>query len=588
MSTLVAAMDNYTQTKQGENGHVEYTWSNNIQEKIVQFNFQLVRTNDKYKLNQLSIILRDLLTSLKYDYENKTTNKIHAQKYLNILYKMIGHTRDIIDGKGECDLTYMMINVWYDFYPTLAFFAIDCLVQFKDSPQIHPYGSWKDLKYLCKYCKSQKRDICHPLIQHCIVLMNSQLKLDYDIYNTNLVSNDSNLKTSISLVSKWIPRENTSFGWIYESLATNYFSKYIFTAKQTSMDKAILKCKTDYRKILSVLNKYIDTVQIKQCEKTWASIDFNNVTSISIAKQKKAFLNITKNNNNIRYPYDNDRIECAQHFNDHITNVIKENKEVKGARVSMVDFTKQAIKIASTYSSNKNTKKIETELLNSQWRDNSKQTGVLGKMIAMVDVSGSMEGDPINVAIALGIRIAEKSLLGKRVMTFHSRPTWVNLEPYEGDFVAQVNHIRKAEWGMNTNFYLALNNILDVIVANKLSANEVENMILVILSDMQMDVGDTCNKNALYMTMLTKYAETGMKVCGKPYKPPHILFWNLKSTSGFPTLSSQPNISMMSGFSPSLLNLFCEQGLEALKTCTPWSLLEQNLNKERYNIMDGV
>jgi uncharacterized protein with von Willebrand factor type A (vWA) domain len=36
-------------------------------------------------------------------------------------------------------------------------------------------------------------------------------------------------------------------------------------------------------------------------------------------------------------------------------------------------------------------------------------------MIAMVDVSGSMEGDPMNAAIALGIRTAEKSLLGKRV-----------------------------------------------------------------------------------------------------------------------------------------------------------------------------
>jgi hypothetical protein len=293
---------------------------------------------------------------------------------------------------------------------------------------------------------------------------------------------------------------------------------------------------------------------------------------------------MNKNNNGTTRSEEEDRILCAKNFSKHIEKAVRGEKQVKGKRVGMVSFTKQALDIINLTDNSDN--HFEKELLNSQWRDNSKQTGVLGKMIAMVDVSGSMEGDPLNVAIALGIRIAEKSLLGKRVMTFHSRPTWVNLEPYEGDFVAQVNHIRKAEWGMNTNFYLALNNILNVIVANKLSANEVENMILVILSDMQMDIGDTCNKNALYMTMLTKYAETGMKVCGKPYKPPHILFWNLKSTSGFPTLSSQPNTSMMSGFSPALLNLFCEQGLEALKTCSPWSLLEQNLNKERYNIMN--
>jgi hypothetical protein len=42
---------------------------------------------------------------------------------------------------------------------------------------------------------------------------------------------------------------------------------------------------------------------------------------------------------------------------------------------------------------------------------------------------------------------------------------------------------------------------------------------------------------------------------------------------------------MMSGFSPSLLNLFCEKGIDALQSCTPWSLLEQSLENERYKIM---
>jgi hypothetical protein len=42
----------------------------------------------------------------------------------------------------------------------------------------------------------------------------------------------------------------------------------------------------------------------------------------------------------------------------------------------------------------------------------------------------------------------------------------------------------------------------------------------------------------------------------------------------------------MSGFSPSLLNLFCEQGLDALQSCTPWSLLVKSLENERYKIMN--
>jgi hypothetical protein len=46
--------------------------------------------------------------------------------------------------------------------------------------------------------------------------------------------------------------------------------------------------------MLSRLNKQIDTTQIKQCGQNWSAIDFNTVTSITIAKQKKAFLNINK------------------------------------------------------------------------------------------------------------------------------------------------------------------------------------------------------------------------------------------------------------------------------------------------------
>jgi hypothetical protein len=103
---------------------------------------------------------------------------------------------------------------------------------------------------------------------------------------------------------------------------------------------------------------------------------------------------------------------------------------------------------------------------------------------------------------------------------------------------------------------------------------------------MQIDEGDRSDKKVLYDVMKEKYANAGIKVNGKPYNPPHILFWNLRSTNGFPTLSSQTNTSMMSGFSPALLNLFCNEGIESLQNCTPWILLEKSLNIDRYKIME--
>jgi len=569
MAAIINALDNFTTKQFGENGHVEYGWSNSLKERIVQFSFQVTRTDDN-GIKKLGSILNSMLVELKNKIDNGSLpEKEVAKGYLSILYRMVGQTRDIIDGKGEYKLAYMMVYTWSKFYPELAKFALRCFVTL-DGEKVHQYGSWKDLKYFCDYCKEQNKDANSPIINYAVELMNEQIASDY----SNLMAGYNN----ISLAAKWAPREKSSFGWLYNALATNYFGQSLATASNdVSVRKATLKCKTEYRKVLSALNKHIDTLQIKQCRKEWSHIDFNKVTSISLGKQRKAFLNIKKNGD-IRYPDSDDRITCAVKFNEHIQKAVNGQSEMKGKRVGMADFTKQAIQLIHSNS------QVEKDLLNSQWRDNSKQNTALGKMIAMVDVSGSMDGEPMEVAIALGIRIAEKSLLGKRIMTFSSKPTWVNLESYT-NFISQVEVVKRAEWGMNTNFNAALNLILDAIIQNKMSAEDVQDMVLIILSDMQMDQGDKCDKQVLYESMKAKYEAAGIRVNGVPYKPPHILFWNLRSTSGFPTLANQPNTSMMSGFSPSLLNLFCEQGLNALQSCTPWSLLVKSVENERYKIM---
>ena len=563
MTAIISALDNYTPIQSGEKGHIEYAWSNSIREKIIQFSFQVTRT-DKNGVNALEEKLSEMLFILK----NNVVNSSHlerqmAKELLSILYRMIGYTRDIIDGKGECTLTYMMIYTWYKFFPQLAFFSLKCLVDLGDK-NIHQYGSWKDIKYFCEYCKNKYEDLSHPLIQYSVQLINEKLKQDILPETPN-----------VSLLAKWVPREKSNFGWLYETLACDYFKEIMETANTDERKrKAVLKCKTQYRKILSWLNAHIDTLQIKQCNKTWSEIDFNNVTSISLSKQKHAFLN-TKKDGTIRYPDNQDRIICAEKFHERIKQAVAGEVNMKGKRVGMADFVKQAYDIFS---------QDERDLLNSQWRDNSSQTGALGKMIAMVDVSGSMEGDPMNVAIALGIRISEKSTLGNRIMTFSSTPTWINLDSCD-DFVSKVDVIRRAPWGMNTNFREALKMILDAVVLNKIAPKDVQDMVLVVLSDMQMDQGDSCNKKVLYEEMKQQYEQAGIRVHGEPYKLPHILFWNLRSTSGFPCLSNQTNCSMMSGFSPSLLNFFCEHGLDALQSFTPWSVLEKTLENNRYKIM---
>ena len=59
MAALVGALDNLTPTQIGENCHLEYGWSNKIQEKILQFSFQLTRTDD-LAIKRLQTILRNI------------------------------------------------------------------------------------------------------------------------------------------------------------------------------------------------------------------------------------------------------------------------------------------------------------------------------------------------------------------------------------------------------------------------------------------------------------------------------------------------------------------------------------------------
>ena len=92
-SSIITMMDNLHQKNElqrGENGHYEVSWSKNIKERIIQFYFQLVRTN-KEELSKLDTIYTNLIVDVitsDITYEER-------REYLGVLYKLIAYTRDI-------------------------------------------------------------------------------------------------------------------------------------------------------------------------------------------------------------------------------------------------------------------------------------------------------------------------------------------------------------------------------------------------------------------------------------------------------------------------------------------------------------
>lgn len=582
MSFFTAALD-YAAKQFGEKGHAEYSpvsktalpTNENIQEKIVQFQFQCVRcTNDV--LDNLAQDLRDILRNI-----SELEDKEQSKRYLSVLYKIIGQTRDIDSGKGERQLSYMMILVWSEFHLKLAKFATTCFVTLIDKLQ---YGSWKDMKRLSQYIYEKTNDKRHPIILHCIDLLMNQLRLD------NEKTNDSEL----SLCSRWVPRESSTKGkWLFRVLAETYYPEFIESAlkltdqerREKSHAAARKKTYMTFARMVSSLNKRIDTIQIKMCGKRWAEIDHHKTTSVTLTKSRSALMNKGKKRGEST---ETDRILCAQAFQTYIESRVTSGKEVKGKRVGIVDYVKQGIDMYRSSS------QLERDTLNAQWKSFMSQVGELGNIVAMVDQSGSMSGDPMHAAMGLGIAVAEKSALGKRVMTFSEEPAWVSLEGCK-DFYSYITELQKTAHlsGFGTNFFKALKMILDACVAMNVPDEVVSNMILAIFSDMQIDCitnhpDESCNKNASFSDrMLSMHERIKAMYLEAGYSGvPHILFWNLRHTGGFPTLSTMPNATMFAGFSPMLLNSFCEKGKEALQQQTPWDSLIDSLSNPRYDILE--
>ena len=568
MSTFVTAMDQnngVNNTKLGENNHKEYGWSTFQKDKITQLFYQINRCSQK-ESNNLAQVFYNLLVTYKND-----------KAITEILYRLVLFTRDMISGKGErqisFDFIYQVARVDQESAKHMMYHIV-CGDKIGDDEKRHQYGSWRDLKllwsnYNWEYIQFDKSFI--------ISLINDQLKLDMK-------------SSSPSLIAKWIPREKSKYKKMFYKLSEDYYRDYLLTpVTKEQMENAKKKIYMKYRKMIAELNKKLDTVQIKQCDRTYATIDYNHVTSITMAKQKNAFLNTDKYGK--QRSIAEDRVIGSENLKKFIQDKKSSGKTIQGKRVSTYDFVKNAYFYNNTTSDLIDDHKA---LLNSQWTDAGKSLGSLDNFVAMVDTSRSMECDdytPLYNAIGLGCRIAEKSKLGRRVLTFNSDPSWVNLKGKD-TLCEMVDEISKSNSkGYGTNFTKALDLILDSVVKARLTNDVVKNIALVILSDMQID-GQTdgiYNYNetideSMWNLIKRKYADAGNKIHGIPYDVPCMVFWNLRTTSGFPTLTDQIGASMMSGSNPSLINSFCNSGLTELRNMTPWDNMVKSLMNDRYNI----
>jgi len=584
MATLFAAIDTKTSThdrNQGENGHTQYNWispNTNAEEAFVQLYFQMVRATNVDD----SKIFRDKIRHILAECYTTHSQDSDLAKHL---FKLIGHTRDIIDGKGERTLSYAGIMEWYNVNDDgkkakqLFYSFVHSLGTNGEITDGHQYGSWNDVKYFCNYVRSMTGCSNHPMIDYAVTLMAQQISRDIVAYNNN---------NNVSLAIRHMPKQGKSNGWLYRKIALKIYPYHETARDSQSRNRSISKAERELRKIYTRINRNtLKTPQVfmasgSKGEGEWHKLEFGKMTSKTIRAYPKAFQNLTKDGE--ERCMEEHRRKCADNYRSHMDAVSLGEAKVSGKRCNPYELVKDVF--------NLNGVRVHTEesRINGQWADKMSTAMELGNFIPIVDVSGSMtcdDGVPLYSAIGLGIRLSETSRFKNRILTFHDNPTWVRLKDSD-TFCDKVRKIKCAPWGMSTNFYKAMTLILDTIVENNIHPSEVSGLVLAVFSDMQMDDGTnggyTVSENIRKM-----YHDAGIRSqYREPYTPPHILWWNLRTSSGFPEISSTKNTTMLSGYSDALLNSFFEKGTGALEDFTPKKMIYDILDKERYSPLENL
>ena len=562
--------------------------TNKLENAIVQFFIQCANinatinatinasNNDNGNIQDISKLIRilDQLITRCMNHPNTI--------YLSKLFKLIYYTRDIVCGKGNRDLAYMMIYVWSKHHLLMAKTALKSFVSFEGfaSAAEKPYGSWKDLKYFCNYVMKMNNNVKEPIIQYAIELICDQIREDYDcvVYGG----------TNISLCARWTPRETSrKFGWLFKLIAAAYIPDYFITSNtRDSIERANRKTYREFSKIIVGLNRVLDTPQIKMCAKQWAAINHTKSTCLTIYKSRAAFMNYSKRRGPV---LNDDRIQCAKNF----ANVLSYKRNEDYMNVDNIyNIVENAIQ------------KIEsTSIIDDQWAtftrkyngNNGDNGNNFQNIVAMIDMSASMcmeKSIPLYSALGLGIAIAEKSCLGRRILSFSMSPSWICLEKcatFSECINTLTDNIITSKPTMH--MYMALNEILYACINRKISDETVSKMVILIATDMELNIADENYHTEMIDCICEKYRASGYSTI------PHILFWNLSlgkfdycngstEKSVFPKISVSDKITTVNGFSDDLLNAFIKNGMPAFLEMTPWKMVSSILDNPRYSLVD--
>lgn len=555
-------------------------------------------------------------------------------KILLDLILMFFNLRDIRGnyGKGEKTLSYWLFMRLYRAMPTQLTRLLHLIPQ---------YGSWDDLNslYEMAHCSPD----AHSLTAGAATALKNSIAETYAIQlieDGGIISRDGghggDAHTKISLAIKWAPREGKSLD------------------KTTKMSKAIVKCMypnqfgadfkkamKSYRAVLSGGNRAIKTAEVFMASGNFSAIEFKSMPGRCMAKRTKAWQNVDKAG--APRSSSSDRVTCSQNYTDYLGDLKTGTVTAKGKSLFIHEI---ADKLNDTGISQEDIILYESMFdahVNSIKETAAENNTSLGNTVTIADVSGSMSGDPMSVAVALALVASAPGIASPAwtniVMTFHSNPKWVKLvypsseKEYEankayascysssyrsgsssvysvlGPFDSsqagrqltwreKVRVVRAMDWGMNTDFVKAL----DLIAVRAISAG-VKMPNIMCISDMQWDAANQSSgahlptpgplgslpfRHTGSVTTLMRDVKDALRktAAGDDFT---MILWNVRGgTSGSPCGADQYGFTEVSGFSTNTLRIFLTEGTLSApgangSTTTSWDTLRTVLDHSDYD-----
>ena len=506
------------------------------------------------------------------------------------LFVLAFQTRDVRGGKGERDLfkliySYLLRNA------STTKLAMDLL------DLLPLYGCWRDL-FTDGFSVNNQYDFRDRIVE---ITMRT-LKTDEEALITD---------QPISLLAKWIPRENRN------GPLASYIARKLYPGIPEFSTRMRL-----YRKRIVALNRKIETTEIAMSGKYWSEIEPSKVPGRCLHKHMKAFLNENITGRQlIRHPESEDRMDCRKNFQEHFAKAAKgeDSATINGSKTLFPhELIKKIVKsICDEQQIDEVNDPDQRNAFTAQWNSmvtDAKEGGGLGRSIAMCDFSGSMQGSgsnndiPYYVSMAIGLLISEVTTdeFQDTMLTFDSTPKMHRLP--KGtifDRVKTIINSMSLGQGTSTDFQKAMDLILAELKAKRcLPGKEPDNLI--VLTDMNWDQACGSNESSYYTgnayrhIVKTSSWQTHVEMIreafkragedlygeGNGWKMPRIIIWNIASTStDFHAQTDTPGVAMLSGWSPTLFKTLQSKGPDGVEPTTPMDMLRILLDDERYALI---